>query len=343
MEKVWNGKGDIESKTWRKSVLPRIPVFCMGETFHPLYFFWNSGEKSLSTFLFLYFSKKRWENIKKILQEKDAKMNNFYDCMVVGDLHSSPNDLFVQLEKTPASIILQTGDFGFSIEKEPYSISHFEKQLERLSSPPHIFFCDGNHEDWPALSSLLEMATPTQLENGIQLTKHITWMPRGSRLTLSDGRVVLFLGGAKSVDWRMSMIFQREKFLINRKFEVLHKDDLPLSALSSPCSIIVSHTAPASLMIPGIDDLTKQQIKFKEKETGWDLSEDNSRNILDEVLKQNQPEYWFCGHFHTSFSEKKIIEGKETTFTVLNCSTGENNKGFACLFPKKELNDVIIF
>jgi hypothetical protein len=91
----------------------------------------------------------------------------------------------------------------------------------------------------------------------------------------------LFVGGAKSVDWR-----DRVEGLDWFPGEILLPDDLP--AHLPEADIVISHTAPACFPVERGDRLDPR----------WDNSPDPSRQVLDWVFQIVRPSQWYFGHFH---------------------------------------------
>ncbi len=114
-------------------------------------------------------------------------------------------------------------------------------------------------------------------------------MPRGSTLTLPDGRVVCFIGGAKSVDHPL-----RSKGRNWFEEEVLGPE--VLDHLPERADIVISHTAPRSLGIAA--ELSKGRSAEDWRAAGWDVSPDPSEEVLDQVKARLKPKLWYFGHFH---------------------------------------------
>lgn len=212
--------------------------------------------------------------------------------LICGDVHGNwpvLNNLL--LEKQP-DMVLQCGDFGYF----PYRVIPTscigckpEIRLERRYDPygrianirdgkrVPIHWVEGNHEDYRVLKVRREKAD-------FEVAPGVIWQPRGSTIKLPDGRLVLFIGGAKSVDWKL-----REPGVEWFPEEVIAEEDL--RGLPEQVDIVISHTMPEEFCFFGSE-------KGIAKELGWDLSPDPSRALLSRVLEQCQPSLWFCGHFH---------------------------------------------
>lgn len=116
---------------------------------------------------------------------------------IVGDIHGYFGHFNQLLNRLPKSetIILQVGDFGFwpKLDGQEYSGKCGKRLWDQYginNQDIKIYWCEGNHEDLPTLF---------KSENNEHM-KNIFWQKRGSTLTLPDGREVMFIGGAKSID-----------------------------------------------------------------------------------------------------------------------------------------------
>ena len=200
--------------------------------------------------------------------------------MVIGDIHGAfRGHLNPFINKQQPDMILACGDFGYW-PNDPVDPSDpatdIKNHLRDGRQLCQIKFCDGNHEDHAALHTLTKGS-----RNAVQLAPGINYQPRGSTFTLPDGRVVLFAGGAKSVDWR-----EREEGIDWFPSEILTADDLPDPLPAA--DIVISHTAPRLFPVEREDRLDPR----------WDSSPDPSRDVLDRVFECLRPKQWFFGHFH---------------------------------------------
>lgn len=197
--------------------------------------------------------------------------------MIMGDIHGSwgrPN-ILINKKLDEIERILQCGDFGYwpnfhgktSITSYGARYTFDNYGLKNKNIP--VYFCDGNHENHP---SLLE-------GDKVLEDKNIHYMKRGNVLALEDGRIVLFMGGAKSIDRRFRTAgwdwFDGES--------ISEKDlyNLP----DTRVDIVISHTCPKEFNLFG--DKTDEHFT------------DDNRGRLSFVLNKYKPNLWFFGHFHT--------------------------------------------
>lgn len=225
-------------------------------------------------------------------------MKNVEDKMkiiVVGDVHAKWNYLNELITEEKPDIILACGDFGYWPSYKEYS---FDKIIPQNTK---IYWCDGNHEDHWSLKRRLDENDGEPF--AFASLPNVVYMPRGSVLELPDGRNVLFMGGADSVD---------------KSLRILGKDWFPEEYITTPqilsaleikkqIDIIISHTCPQSAM-----DMVL--------ETNPNKVHDPNPIMLEELLKQYKPKQWFFGHWH--FFAEDVTEGCQ--FTALNKSGSRN-------------------
>lgn len=248
--------------------------------------------------------------------------------MICGDVHACWGNLnaMINREQDDLGLILQCGDFGwFPQEYDQKAYIHERKQLmpafrpgfkydprgrlkntRRDGSVIPLHFCRGNHEDHADLARLAGDS-----RGAVEVAPGLFFQPDGSTLTLPDGRVVLFAGGAKSADWKQRNDWQPEEVLTTEAVQAW-----PDMAVD----IVVSHTVPARL--GRIDKPHLQGGK------DLDLGPDPSRDALDLVLARYRPRLWFAGHFHRRIS--RVLDG--TRFEILiPVHDGGRGKGWVWL------------
>lgn len=212
--------------------------------------------------------------------------------LVAGDTHCFFEGLGLAIKKYDPLLVLQCGDFGYwpNYLKKALPEEGFRNSKGQLV-PVH--FCDGNHEHhWALRELLVSRAPPYEVASGV------FFQPRGSLLTLPDGRRTLFCGGADSIDKHLR-VEGRDWF----PEEVLTEEDYRGFPEVPSVDIVVSHAAPACLPLPP---------PLKE-----DKHLDPSRAILDKVLLRYRPELWYCGHYHVAFAG----ECGNCRIQALDCAT----------------------
>jgi len=230
--------------------------------------------------------------------------------LVVGDVHGKWRSLNTVLSSLQPDLCIVAGDFGWwpGYIVPPFDIERgisLENQARTM-----IHFIDGNHENH---ADLLEMA-PRGSFAPVEITSRIIYQPRGSTLTLPDGRIIFFAGGGKSVDWKVR-VKGRDWF----PEEILEREHLP--KVLPTCDIVISHTTPDAFGVAEYLNSTREK-----PASFWDLSPDPSGTVLDEVLDVCRPKLWIAAHFH--FRYQGTCQGTE--FHVLDeLSAGEKENRWA--------------
>lgn len=196
--------------------------------------------------------------------------------LICGDIHGNYGKLNQLINRHKPEKVLCCGDFGYFPKWHGHTyvnnygrIKTIDQYCINTNGIP-VYWCDGNHEDHHALQELAKKDPPCFMEN-------VYYMKRGSVLKLDDGRNVLFMGGALSIDraWRVL----NESYW---KEEVLTEEDLK-SLPDTNIDIVISHTAPTDF-------------KFRTP-LGKEIP-DTSRDILQYVFEKYHPKLWYFGHFH---------------------------------------------
>ena len=209
--------------------------------------------------------------------------------IIVGDLHGNWgkfNQLINELEQKNQNeelLFLCVGDFGFwpnipwwtyteysggsVINRKVRNIQPDEGIKKRDNTV--VRFCDGNHEDHWALQKL------TNLEIG----NNIFYQPRGSVLTLDDGRNLLFMGGAHSID-KLNRTHGYDWF---PEETICMKDMYNLS--DQKIDVVISHTCPLEWLNTMLKNDTRK-------------ATDPSNEALSQLLSIYNPSLWFFGHWH---------------------------------------------
>ena len=198
--------------------------------------------------------------------------------LITGDVHNRFGDLNKLISRRRPDGIFCCGDFGYWPKFGPRYV-HPLSDI-KLQGAQYLRWCDGNHEDhW----SLKERESD-ELEPGI------IYMPRGSTFKLPDGRVILFMGGAHSIDKHVRKLgvdwFPEE--VITQK----DLNDLP----DVDVDIFITHTCPVEL----VNDLKKNYP---------DKGMEPSNYALSELWKHYKPDLWFFGHWH-QYGEYKMMGTK---------------------------------
>lgn len=212
--------------------------------------------------------------------------------LIIGDVHgnwTALNHLLSRIRPWPA-LVLQAGDFGYFPNSVYGGDRHGAKRHRpynprgrvKLPEGTQLHWCDGNHEDQAALARLVAKHGH---DEPIKVAQHCLYQPRGSHITLDDGRTVLFLGGSFSVDHRINPHSGMEG-------EILEEEVLERIPEDLAVDVVVSHTAPTSILeqldLPPVHTVSRF----------WDNTPDPSSEVLQEVLERYRPKHWYFGHFH---------------------------------------------
>lgn len=185
--------------------------------------------------------------------------------IITGDIHNEFRELNKLINKTRPELVICCGDFGYW----PY-IHNSEKFDEIKPQTAKILWIDGNHEDHWSL----------KLRKSDEIVPNVIYMPRGSTYELEDGRKILFMGGADSIDKRLRVLGRDwfpEEIITHQDFANLPAENI---------DIFITHTCPVEL----VDNL---RVFYPEKPP------EPSNYALTELWKMYNPKLWFFGHWHT--------------------------------------------
>lgn len=199
--------------------------------------------------------------------------------MFAGDWHAGTEFAIASIDLAAShgvDQIFHVGDFGYwprHVEGRAY--------LERVSSHAVdrdvlISFCDGNHEDHEELTH--DSVDP------VEVLPKLRWMPRGSTLE-AEGRRVLFMGGAVSVDqfarFPGRTWFQEEIPSEAQWYRAMTADDV---------DVVVAHDTVPGMPVSGRPSLS----------IPWSIRRRASdhRKRLQALQKQHLPALWVHGHWH---------------------------------------------
>ena len=217
--------------------------------------------------------------------------------MIVGDLHGNWGPLNTLMNKKRPDIVLQCGDFGWwpqwTIKKSTLYSHHQEWSHKGLKVPEDckLYWCDGNHEQYSDLQ---------QYQDGTihEMYDRVFYGSRGATLELPDGRIVLFAGGASSID-RDNRTPGYDWF----PEENICRGDLDRMLSHDHVDILISHTCPVSFDVRGV--------------ASSDKAHDSSRYALEEVLQKYNPSQWFFGHYHKA--QEGAVSGDKGSATKWQC------------------------
>jgi predicted phosphodiesterase len=184
--------------------------------------------------------------------------------IITGDIHNNFSKLNQLISIKRPELVICCGDFGY------WPDTHWAAPLSNIKPQgAKILWCDGNHENhWELKNRQTD-----------ELEPDVVYMPRGSTYTLEDGRVIMFMGGADSIDKDQRRI--GETWFPDEVITQKDLYDLP----EIKVHIFITHTCPMELVI---EMLQYDRYKY----------EDPSPKALSELWKMYRPDLWFYGHWH---------------------------------------------
>lgn len=206
--------------------------------------------------------------------------------LVVGDIHAEWGALNQLIQQKQPDIVLQCGDFGWWPGMEPKHMTIYDRSrawyLKGIKPQgAKVYWCDGNHEDHLSLETHQEAGEIVEMYDGVY------YCPRGSVLTLPDGRRVMFYGGAHSIDKDMRTPgfdwFPEELPTQGQFLRANNQKDI---------DIIISHTMPLEVDV-SVDQWRGQK------------ANDPTRYDLSCFYQHHEPSQWFFGHWHVDY-EKQV-------------------------------------
>lgn len=208
---------------------------------------------------------------------------------ITGDTHRD----FYRLHSLPKnSTIIILGDVGIN-----YYLNEDDEKLKKYLNDMNIqLFCiQGNHEERPEnISSYKEVTMYGGKVFVEEQYSNLLFAKNGELYTI-DGKSVLVIGGAYSIDKEYRLLlgypwFKNEQLSEEEKEEILHKYK------GKHVDIILSHTCPlkyepTEVFMTGID------------QTKVDKSMERFLDKVEEVIDYDK---WYCGHYHTEKQIDKI-------------------------------------
>jgi hypothetical protein len=193
--------------------------------------------------------------------------------LLMGDTHGHWDRINTTVATLRPDVLIQLGDFGYWP-----NIDRYDPCKHLALGKTQVRFLDGNHENHEELARF-RGETPVARE----VCPGIFYQERGSFMDLPDGRRILFMGGADSIDKK-----SRTPGLDWFPGEIITEKDLQRLP-AGKVDIVCSHTAPRRFGI-------KQ--KFLKRHGGHDHGDDPSEDALDHVFERYRPRWWFFSHWH---------------------------------------------
>jgi hypothetical protein len=206
---------------------------------------------------------------------------------IAGDIHADFGALNQFINKKRPDILLQCGDFGWWPHRHGTDKITRNRRFDQYAVKPggaKIYWCDGNHENHDDLQERVRAAQGGPVEIPVP---GCFYMPRGSILTLPDGRNVLFFGGAMSTDKEDRTEGDSWWAAEVPTIKDLEHARAQVAAHGGRVDIVISHTGPTRFL----RQLPKN--KIDQARLG-----DPTVALLDTLLEEFRPGRWFFGHFH---------------------------------------------
>lgn len=201
---------------------------------------------------------------------------------ITGDTHGIQNRiLYIERNSNIAKgdTLIICGDFGYILRNDKTENIFLTDLESRLYT---ICFCDGNHENFPAIYSY-----PTEIWNGARIhriRKNIVHLMRGQVFDI-DGKKFFTMGGAYSIDKYMrleNVSWWKEE--LPTKAEYIEAE-VSLKENDNCVDYIITHTAPAEII---------HHMGYRP-----DVHEEELCGFLERVMHGVVFKKWFFGHWHT--------------------------------------------
>lgn len=175
--------------------------------------------------------------------------------------------------------LIVCGDFGFLFANDERENAF----LDKLSEKPYtICFCDGNHENFPAI-----YAYPQEEWNGGKvhhIRENIFHLMRGQVFEMDEKRIFT-MGGAYSIDKYMrkdGLSWWREELPTNEEYREATQN---LRETGNDVDYIITHTAPREMI--------RRMGKYP------DMHDAELTGFLEWIMYEVKFKKWFFGHWHT--------------------------------------------
>ena len=207
---------------------------------------------------------------------------------ITGDTHRDFSRLY-GLEMTSKDILIILGDAGinYCLNDEDIKIKEILKKLK-----VRLFCIQGNHEERPENISSYHEAEMFGGKVYIEDDYPNLIFAKNGELYNIDGKSVLVIGGAYSVDKEYRLLYGY-KWFKDEQLSQYEMNNILDKYSGKNIDIILSHTCP---------------YKYEPREVfmaGLDQSkvDKTMEHFLDEVEEKVNYKKWYCGHYHT---EKQI-------------------------------------
>jgi hypothetical protein len=207
---------------------------------------------------------------------------------ILGDLHADGTTAVLSLKlfaQKGITTIFQAGDFGvYNTEHGQLFLKRVNLELEKYGQTMYV--SPGNHEDYDYIESI------SVADDGLQhLRKNILLAPRGFRKDF-DGKSVLFLGGAPSVDRHYRTFVLKGKHWWAQ--EALTDEDVQKVIEGGEADVMVTHDAP--LGAPTVESRIRDNpFGFTDDDLAY---AHQGRTRMLKAFQAAKPKLFIHGHYH---------------------------------------------
>jgi hypothetical protein len=246
---------------------------------------------------------------------------------LMGDVHGNrqwTSARLMSLGERGIRTVLQVGDFG--VLWPDNAGKKFIREIDKVCGRygvDEIRVVPGNHEGWGSLKQRWDNPKNRAVDGSLlplQITDHITVLPRGHRFEI-DGRTAVALGGAPSLDYA-----ERTEGRNWWPSEIIEPADVAHVIAGGPTEIFLSHDAPGS---PFATPKVRRIIETNPM--GWPREALEyakvGRERVTEAFVSTQPHLAVHGHFHVSDQATVRIPGAshDTRVISLDCDGRAGN------------------
>ena len=234
---------------------------------------------------------------------------------IIGDTHGlRPVFNIIENNKFSGENLIHVGDFGLGFQGVGRDIKNLELLDEALMDTNNqLYVIRGNHDNPIFWDKSFGLNLPTF--NNLHLVEDYS-------LIEIEGKKILFVGGAISIDRRPRMIDTPPTWWKDEVFNYLEEKVKNLTNID----IVITHTGPSFAWPIGSNNHLVNHYAIIEKQHGYDLHDEleAERMLVDDLYyslhRQGvKVKKWYYGHFHSS--KRKNHYGTE--FILLNINEVE--------------------
>ena len=209
---------------------------------------------------------------------------------ITGDIHGDLTRIWEFIDKIDINYencnIIIAGDAGLCWRHDKADLAR-NILLHESNYKTHIWFIDGNHENFKVLKSF-----PIDEDGIAHISKHIHYLPRGSKLILNFGsytKTLLAMGGADSVDKN-----QRTSGLNWWEDERITEKDI--EGINGYYDYVITHCCPSHIFNNNKVYLCTLGNIIDDANADFHESE----KMLEKLYNNIDFDMWYFGHYHTN-------------------------------------------